>query len=142
MDFAKELGRTIGLVPPPDTVFVKRVIGVGGDHVECCDSQGRITVNGTPIAESEYLFAGDTPSATPFSVDVPDGKLWVMGDHRSASADSRSHQGDPGGGFVPTDRVLGRAFAIIWPWDRIQMHGGPAWTESVNNEPAAQPTKN
>lgn len=141
VEFVKELGRTIGIVPPPDTVFVKRVIGVGGDHVECCDEAGQITVNGVPLEESAYLFPGDVPSLTPFSVDVPEGKLWVMGDHRSASADSRAHQGDPGGGFVPVDRVLGKAFAIIWPWDRIQMLDDPAWTSSVNEQSTPAPVE-
>ncbi|MCH9815606.1 MAG: signal peptidase I [Actinomycetia bacterium] len=131
-EFVKELGRTVGIVPPPDTVFVKRVIGVGGDQVKCCDEAGQITVNGQPISESAYLFPGDAPSNTPFDVIVPEGKLWVMGDHRSASADSRAHQGDPGGGFVPVDRVLGEAFAVIWPWDQIQWISEPAWAEQLN----------
>jgi signal peptidase I len=132
-EFVKELGRTIGVVPPPDTVFVKRVIGVGGDRVKCCDDAGQVTVNAQPIAEAVYLFPGDTPSNTPFDVTVPDGKLWVMGDHRSASADSRAHLGDPGGGFVPVDRVLGKAFAIIWPWDRMQWLNDPSWVKSLNS---------
>lgn len=134
VDFAKELGRTVGVVPPPDTVFVKRVIGVGGDRVKCCDSQGRITINGQAIDESSYLFPGDAPSNTRFTVGVPKGKLWVMGDHRSDSADSRSHQGDPGGGFVHVDRVLGKAFAVIWPWSEIQMLSNPQWAEAMNAE--------
>ncbi|MCB0917084.1 MAG: signal peptidase I [Actinobacteria bacterium] len=132
--FVKELGRTVGLVPPPDTVFVKRVIGVGGDRVACCNDQGQITVNGVPIDESAYLYPGDVPSQTPFDVVVPEGKLWVMGDHRSASADSRAHQGEPGGGFVPVDAVLGKAFAIIWPWDQIQWVDQPVWADQLNEE--------
>ena len=117
-----EIGRTVGLVPPPDTVFVKRVIGVAGDRVACCDADGLITVNGDPIDESGYLYPGDVPSLTPFDVIVPAGHLWVMGDHRSASADSRAHLGEPGGGFVPVDRVLGRASWVIWPvahWGQV-----------------------
>lgn len=137
VDFAKELGRTVGLVPPPDTVFVKRVIGVGDDKVKCCDPDGRISVNGQPIDESSYLFPGDAPSNTPFEVVVPTGKLWLMGDHRSDSADSRAHQGDPGGGFVQVDRVLGRAFATIWPREQIQMLHQPQWADTMNDETAA-----
>lgn len=130
-----ELGRTIGVVPPPDTVFVKRVIGVGGDRVACCDNKGRLTVNGGSIDEP-YLFPGDEPSSEAFSVKVPQGKLWVMGDHRSASADSRAHMGEPGGGFVPVDRALGRAFAVIWPQSQWSSLPEPAWAEKLN---AAQP---
>lgn len=115
-----ELGRTVGVTPPPDTVFVKRVIGVAGDRVACCDTEGRITVNGVPIDESQYLYPGDSASTVAFDVLVPEGTLWVMGDHRSASADSRAHLGDPGGGFVPVDQVLGKVFVIIWPPSRWQ----------------------
>ncbi|MEI2716039.1 MAG: signal peptidase I [Candidatus Nanopelagicales bacterium] len=128
-----ELGRTVGVVPPPDTVFVKRVIGVGGDRVVCCDDKGRIEVNGQPIGEP-YLYPGDKPSSTRFDVKVPQGKLWVMGDHRSASADSRAHMGEPGGGFVPVDRALGRAFAVIWPQAQWQMLSTPPWAEKLNQE--------
>jgi signal peptidase I len=109
------LGRTFGFAPPDERDFVKRVIGVGGDRVVCCDEAGRITVNGTPLDEESYLYPGDAPSTETFDVIVPPDKLWVMGDHRSSSSDSRAHLGDPGGGFVPTDRVIGRAFAIVWP---------------------------
>ncbi len=128
-----ELGRTVGIVPPPDTVFVKRVIGVGGDEVACCDPKGRVTVNGIPINEP-YLYRGNEPSDTPFSVEVPPGKMWVMGDHRAASADSRAHMGDPGGGFVPVDRALGRAFAVIWPKSQWQTLSEPEWAQKLNQE--------
>lgn len=109
------LGALIGVAPPDERDFIKRVIGVAGDHVVCCDAQGQITVNGTALDEDAYLYPGNPPSRTPFNVEVPPGRLWVMGDHRSASADSRAHLGDPGGGFVPVDRVVGRAFAVVWP---------------------------
>ncbi|UGQ15364.1 signal peptidase I [Yinghuangia sp. ASG 101] len=101
------------------TDFVKRVIGVGGDRVMCCDAQGRMTVNGVPLEEAGYLYPGDVPSLIAFDVIVPDGELWVMGDHRSNSADSREHMGQPGGGFVPVDRVIGRVDWIIWPFGRM-----------------------
>ncbi|MGX1748633.1 signal peptidase I [Glutamicibacter protophormiae] len=96
--------------------YVKRVIGVGGDTVECCSADGRITVNGDPIDEP-YLFAGDAPSEMKFSVQVPAGRIWVMGDHRSVSQDSRSLLGASGGGMISLDRVTGRATNIIWPME-------------------------
>ncbi len=113
------VGQSFGLVAPDSTDFIKRVIGTGGDRVTCCDAQGQLTVNGTPLVE-DYLFPGDAPSLQPFDVEVPDGMLWVMGDHRSASADSRSHMGDPGGGFVPQSAVVGRAMTVVWPISRLQ----------------------
>jgi signal peptidase I len=109
---AQALGAPVG-----ESDFVKRVIGVGGDHVQCCDDQGRITVNGRPLDEA-YVYPGDDPSDVPFDATVPSGHVWVMGDHRSSSADSREHLGDPGGGMVPVDRVVGRVIAVWWPWSR------------------------
>ncbi|MHA7276831.1 signal peptidase I [Arthrobacter sp. Hz1] len=111
------LGHWLG-VSGSDTVYVKRVLGVGGDTVSCCSSPGvQIEVNGNQLAEP-YVFPSDAPSDQQFEVTVPQGKLWVMGDHRSASFDSRSLLGAPGGGLVSTDRVLGRAVHTIWPPSR------------------------
>ncbi|WP_282694009.1 signal peptidase I [Streptomyces sp. CC208A] len=107
----------LGLAAPDETDFVKRVVGVGGDRVVCCDAKGRITVNGTRV-EEPYLTLGDRPSDVPFDIVVPPGTLWVMGDHRSQSSDSRDHLGSPGGGMVPVDKVVGRADWIVWPFGR------------------------
>jgi signal peptidase I len=95
--------------------FVKRVIGVGGDTVTCCTGKGWVSVDGVPLDESAYLFPGDAPSTVPFSVKVPPGTLFVLGDHRSQSRDSRDHLGDPGGGFVPVDKVIGRVDWVVYP---------------------------
>jgi signal peptidase I len=126
---AKALGwfsGLIGFAPPSEKDFIKRVIGVPGDEVKCCDSQGRITVNGVPLNESEYLYPGNRPSEQPFDITVPPGRLWVMGDHRAMSSDSRAHLGDPGGGTIPEDRVIGRAFAVIWPISHLSWLSNPS----------------
>ncbi|MEV0633344.1 signal peptidase I [Nonomuraea wenchangensis] len=118
--FFRWVGTAFGIVPG-EKDYIKRVIGVGGDHVKCCDSKGRITINGTPIDEESYLYPGNVPSDRFFDVTVPPGRLWVMGDHRSVSLDSRSHTGDPGGGSIPESQVIGRAFVIVWPFDRARV---------------------
>jgi signal peptidase I len=98
------------------TYYIKRVIGLPGDHVMCCKN-GKVTVNGFPLDETSYLFPGASPSDQPFSVTVPAGRLWVMGDNRAISDDSRGHMfsGFPDKGTVPENEVAGRAFLIIWP---------------------------
>lgn len=106
----------IGLLPSDNEKdLIKRVVGVGGDRVKCCDTQGRVTVNGVPLNE-DYLYPGNAPSSQPFEITVPAGRLWVMGDHRSNSADSRSHQDTDYGGTVSEDSVVGRAMVIAWPF--------------------------
>ncbi|MFD9611023.1 signal peptidase I [Streptomyces sp. NPDC059083] len=107
----------LGLAEPDETDFVKRVVGVAGDRVVCCDKDGRLTVNGAPVQEW-YVKLGDRPSSVPFDIVVPPDRLWVMGDHRSQSSDSRDHLGDPGGGMVPVEKVIGRADWIAWPFGR------------------------
>jgi signal peptidase I len=102
-----------------DIDYVKRVIALGGDRVTCCDRRGRLTVNGDPVDEHRYLYPADEPSELLFDVAVPEGRLWVMGDHRSDSQDSRAHLGDPGGGTIPTDDVIGRVLGVVWPPSRL-----------------------
>jgi signal peptidase I len=104
---------------------IKRVIGIGGDKVVCCDKQKRITVNGTPLEESSYLYPDDFASGDKFDVTVPAGKIWLMGDHRSASADSRAHMGEPGGGFISVDAVIGKAVVRYWPLSRGYLFSRP-----------------
>ncbi len=105
-----------------DADYIKRVVGVGGDHVVCCDRQGRLEVNGRSVDESTFLYPGNKPSEAPFDVVVPDGTLFVLGDHRRDSRDSRDHLGSPGGGMIPVADVIGRADWIAWPvdhWTRL-----------------------
>ena len=110
----------------PGDILIKRVIGLPGDHVACCNAQGSVTVNGVPLTEQSYLYPGDVPSIQRFNIVVPPGRLWVMGDHRLVSDDSRDHMGDPGGGTVPESAVIGRAFVIIWPVSRWRILPIPA----------------
>lgn len=112
----------VGLLPDPaDEHLIKRVIGVGGDHVVCCDEQSRITVNGAPINEP-YLYPGDAASALRFDITVPADRVWVMGDHRSNSQDSRYHplDGDGTQGSVPLDLVVGRSVVTVWPFNHLK----------------------
>ncbi|MER6034535.1 MULTISPECIES: signal peptidase I [unclassified Streptomyces] len=98
-----------------DADYIKRVVGVGGDHVVCCDKEGRLQVNGRPVDETAFLHPGDSPSSVPFDVVVPADRLFLLGDHRSRSSDSRDHLGSPGGGMIPVEDVVGRADWIAWP---------------------------
>jgi signal peptidase I len=107
----------VGVVPNPAKQYlVKRVIGVAGDKVVAKDEV--LTINGKPTNEP-YIFSGNTPSDTDFNITVPEGKVWVMGDHRGASADSRFHQDDVNNGMVPVEKITGRVVATIWPFERI-----------------------
>jgi signal peptidase I len=110
----------------PGDILIKRVIGLPGDHVACCDAEGRVTVNGVPLNEQSYLYPGSAPSEIRFNIVVPAGRLWVMGDNRFSSDDSRYHQDDPGDGTVPESAVIGRAFVIIWPVSRWRFLPIPA----------------
>jgi signal peptidase I len=117
---------------PGQTDFIKRVIGVPGDHVACCNAQDLVTVNGVPLQEQSYLYPGETPGSAPagysgrFSITVPAGRLWVMGDNRAVSDDSRLRPNDPGHGTVPENEVIGRAFIIVWPPSRWRILPIPA----------------
>jgi signal peptidase I len=121
---------TVGLYPAGGHL-VKRVIGVGGDEVRCCDARGRITVNGVPLDERPYLPPGEKPSLIDFDVKVQKGYVWVQGDNRSDSADSRVHLGDPGGGQVPVDDLVGKVFAVVWPLGHAKTLRTPATFRSV-----------
>jgi signal peptidase I len=111
--------RSLVGIAGPGTDYVKRVIGVPGDHVACCNAQGKVTVNGVPLTENSYIYPGAAPSQIPFNITVPPGRLWVMGDNRADSDDSRYRTGDQGGGTIPESAVVGRAFLIIWPLSRF-----------------------
>ena len=116
---AKSALVTVGILPNPAKQYlVKRVIGVAGDQIVCCSKDGKLTINGVEVTEP-YIFAGNKPSETTFNVTVPEGKLWLMGDHRGASSDSRYHQDDINKGFVPVSKVTGRVVAVIWPFKNI-----------------------
>ncbi|MBF8190457.1 signal peptidase I [Nonomuraea sp. K274] len=110
---------------------IKRVIGIGGDKVVCCDPQKRITVNGTPLDEASYLYPDDFASGDNFDVTVPPGKLWLMGDHRSASADSRAHMEEPGKGFISEDAMIGKAVVRYWPLSRGYLFSHPETFDKV-----------
>jgi signal peptidase I len=138
----------VGLLPDSSHGhLIKRLIGMPGDKVACCDSKGRLLVNGQPLDETSYLYPGDAPSQMEFQVTVPAGRVFVMGDHRSASGDSRVHlqdtdsnganQGDAA--FVPMDKITGRAIMIVWPAGRWAKLGVPDTFKAV---PAPGPAPN
>jgi signal peptidase I len=114
----------VGLLPSnTGDDLVKRVIGVGGDHVRCCSTDGRIVLNGVPLTEP-YVKPGDTSDDVRFDVTVPEGRIFVMGDNRNASADSRYHLND-NQGTVPVDNVVGRVVLTVWPFSAFSTHQVP-----------------
>lgn len=111
----------VGLLPSAtDEFLIKRVIGVGGDHVSCCNAAGQMTVNDVPLEEPYVNLPPGTTAAsgTNFDVVVPEGMYWVMGDNRYASKDSRYNTDKPGNGFVPAENLVGVAFVVNWPIKR------------------------
>jgi signal peptidase I len=119
------LGRAVGVAPPSEDDFVKRVIATGGQTVQCCDSQGRVTVDGKPLHEP-YIYQNTPLESRSFGpVTVPQGRLWVMGDHRSDSADSRFHVSDRYSGTIAVSDVIGKAAVIVWPLNRFQILHSP-----------------
>ncbi|MEV5764248.1 signal peptidase I [Micromonospora sp. NPDC052213] len=118
---------------PDGEDFIKRVIGVGGDHVVCCDPQERLVINGKPLDEP-YIYPGDK-TAEEFDITVPEGRLWVMGDHREASGDSLEHWQQSGQDIttatIPEDEVVGRAFTVFWPVNRATWLSVPKEFEGI-----------
>ncbi|WP_438485652.1 signal peptidase I [Streptomyces sp. S186] len=128
----------IGLLPSADEQdLIKRVVAVGGDTVRCCDVKGRVTVNGTPLTEP-YVHPGNPPSQLKFTVNVPTGRIFVMGDHRSDSADSRYHLDEPYDGTVSVDNVVGRAVVIAWPFSHWRFLEEPDTFTGVHDAPGAK----
>lgn len=136
----------VGLAPDESANhLIKRVIGVAGDHVTCCDARGRVTVNGVALSEADYLYIDPSsgqqadPSEVSFDVVVPADTVFVMGDHRNNSRDSRCHLGDataagmPAGSyaFVPTSNIVGSAFAVVFPFSRFHGIGRPPTFEQI-----------
>jgi len=131
------IASTFGVATPGEKDFIKRVIAVGGQTVQCCDAQGRVTVDGRPLDEPYTYLSDPEYQSSPFGpVTVPPGRLWLMGDHRDQSADSRVHIDDRDHGTIAVDDVVGKAFVIIWPvsrWSTLGTPdtfggGGSAWT--------------
>jgi len=130
----------VGLLPSDEgNHLIKRVIGLPGDHIVCCDDAHKLKVNGVPITEP-YLYPGDAPSLDSFDITVPPGRVWVMGDHRSDSADSRPHDQGSGGakGSVPESLIVGRALTVVWPVDHWAWLANPGDTFAKVPPPSAR----
>jgi signal peptidase I len=134
----------VGVLPDTSTEhLIKRVVGLPGDHIVCCDEADRLTINGQALDETSYLTIGPDgaqlqPSSIRFDVVVPGGHVFVMGDNREHSRDSRCHLNDVQAGarkgqnaFVSQDLVIGRAIAVVWPFDRRHRLAIPDTFETV-----------
>lgn len=129
----KTLLTDLGVLPDSSKKFlIKRVIGMPGDRVVCCTAKGNLTVNGHELDELSYIYGGNKPSEVAFKVEVPLNRIWVMGDHRGNSGDSRFHRDDRNNGFIPVREVVGRAFLLLWPLSRASVLKRPAGLESAN----------
>ncbi|MGY1857377.1 signal peptidase I [Modestobacter sp. SYSU DS0290] len=141
------LGRAIGVAPPSEDDYVKRVIATEGQTVECCDPEGRVLVDGQPLDEpyihqNSPLGTGTSAGREFTPVTVPEGRLWVMGDHRSASADSKAHMGDEYAGTIAVDDVIGKAALIVWPLDRFGLIDSPdIQADAAAATPAGMPVQ-
>jgi signal peptidase I len=133
----------VGLVPDDsDDHLIKRVIGMPGDHVVCCDKDGKLTINGVAVSEP-YIRQGDNPGGGKpnFDITVPSGRVWVMGDHRSDSSDSRFHDDGTGAtGSVPIEDITGRAVMVVWPIDHVTWLSVPERVYADVPPASGQPT--
>nr|WP_255633331.1 signal peptidase I [Demequina sp. TTPB684] len=115
----------VGLLPQDaGEHLVKRVIGLPGETVACDPATDTVSINGVDLVE-DYIKPGTTTCTNGWEVTVPEGRVWVLGDNRSNSADSRAHLGEPGGGMVPVDNIVGTAFVTAWPFDHWKTFGNP-----------------
>ncbi|RZQ64800.1 signal peptidase I [Amycolatopsis suaedae] len=145
--FFQTIGSVIGMAPPDERDFVKRIIATGGQTVQCCDAQNRVIVDGKALDEPYIHYPeGVPPEQQPFDpVKVPDGTVWVMGDNRTQSSDSREQGGGGPRGAVPVDNIIGKARIIVLPpgrWGGVSDHdpqatatpvalGAPAWQNGL-----------
>ncbi|MFF5988997.1 signal peptidase I [Prauserella flavalba] len=140
-NFFQSIGSVFGLAPPDERDFVKRIIATGGQTVECCDDQNRVVVDGKPLDEPYIYWQGAHEQADFGPVTVPEGTVWVMGDNRNNSADSR-YQGHGGvRGAVPVDNIIGKARFIVLPpsrWGTVSDHNPQAANVNAMSAPAWQ----
>ncbi|MFC4000677.1 signal peptidase I [Prauserella oleivorans] len=140
-DFLQTIGSVFGLAPPDERDFVKRIIATGGQKVQCCDDQNRVLVDGRPLDEPYLYWEGKDTQEEFGPVTVPDGHVWVMGDNRNNSADSRYQGGGGERGAVPVENIIGKARLIVLPpsrWGVVSDHNPQAETANALSAPAWQ----